>query len=79
MEEAAAADYVWAAAGPAGRAATAQPASLRPHVTRPAGPPRTPSTRAASSPQVRAARGRRGRVSQPPPPRAAAASPRARE
>eukprot|EP00966_Prymnesium_polylepis_P063516 1473330-Prymnesium_polylepis.1 len=56
-----------AAAGPGDGAAAAQPA----------GPPRTPSTRTALSPRVRAGRGRWGRVSQPPPLRAAAAPPRA--
>eukprot|EP00966_Prymnesium_polylepis_P334494 7389873-Prymnesium_polylepis.3 len=56
-------------------------ADCRPHVTRPAGPPRTPSPRTALSPRVRASRGRRERVSQdsqPSPPGAAAVPPRAR-
>eukprot|EP00966_Prymnesium_polylepis_P293514 6779057-Prymnesium_polylepis.1 len=72
MEEATAAACMQSAAGPGGRAAATQTAA---HVTRPAGPPRTPSPRTALSPRVRVDRGRRGRVSQPPPLGAAEATP----
>eukprot|EP00966_Prymnesium_polylepis_P196994 4565009-Prymnesium_polylepis.1 len=68
MREATAADYMQAAAGPGGRAAAGHRLAHR-HPGR---------RRTALSPRMRADRGQQGRVSQPPPLGAAAATPRAR-